>query len=127
MKSSFARASLALAAALVASQAHAAPATYRLVDLGTFSDGTRINAHRQVAGELGLEPAVYASGKWHVLVDTRGSAVGLDAAGNAVGNVDGADDLTVPYYWPVSGGQEQILPPPAGRYRSEERRVGKEC
>jgi probable HAF family extracellular repeat protein len=116
MKPSFARATLALAAALLASQAHASPATYRLVDLGTFSDGTRVNAHRQVAGEYGLEPAVYASGSWHLLAATGGLAVGLDNSGNAVGNVDGESGLTVPYYWPASGGQEQILPPPADRY-----------
>jgi probable HAF family extracellular repeat protein len=116
MKSSFARASIALAAILLAANTQAAAPTYHLVDLGTFSDGTRVNTHREVAGEYGLQPAVHLSGGWSVLSDAAGSAVGLDAAGNAVGNVQGSDDLTVAYYWPVSGGQVQIPLPHGAQY-----------
>jgi probable HAF family extracellular repeat protein len=116
MKSSLTRASLALATALLAANAHAESPAYHLIDLGTFSDGMRVNAHREVAGEFGLEPAVRLPGGWSILMDAAGSAVGLDAAGNAVGNVRGADDLTVAYYWPASGGQVQIPLPHGTRY-----------
>jgi probable HAF family extracellular repeat protein len=118
MKSSFAHASLALAAALLAANAHAAAPTYHLIDLGTFSDGMRVNAHREVAGSYGLEPAVLLPSGWSVLADVAGSAVGLDAAGNAVGNVQGNDDLTVAYYWPASGGQVQIPLPHGNQYHT---------
>ena len=99
-------------------QCHRAPGSrsqYGL-DLGTFSDGTRVNNHREVAGEYGLEPAVLLSSGWSVLADAAGSAVGLDAAGNAAGNVRGNNQLTVAYYWPASGGQVQIPLPHGTQY-----------
>ncbi|HEY9029327.1 MAG TPA: hypothetical protein VIP05_33885 [Burkholderiaceae bacterium] len=114
MKSSSRRASLALAAAcLLAPHAHAATAAYHFVDLGKLSEGNGVNAHKQVAGKFQYQPAVHAADGWHVLAaDAQGWAAGLDALGNAAGNVyDSNSEAYVGYYWPTTGGSVPILVP----------------
>jgi probable HAF family extracellular repeat protein len=107
------------AAALLAPHAHAGTAAYHFIDLGKLSWADSVNAHRQVAGIYQYSPAVHAADGWHILAENvQGSAVGLDATGNAAGNVNGAVGTTLPYYWPASGGQVPIPLPHGTQYHS---------
>ena len=108
--------------ALAATQAALAAPVYHLVDLG-HAEAVSINGAGTVAGTQYCEEkkcgkpsraAIYRNGAWHKL-DTGNAALGIDDAGNVVGD-DSSHALGL--YWPRGAHSQQVGVPVDSDYVS---------
>ena len=115
MSTSFLVGAVALASALAGLPA-AATTTYRLVDLGPYSEALDINHKGQIAGGAPEGGAgLYSHGEWRTKNIRRRSsiAIKIDDAGNMVGQEWGAHDLVYMMYYP-RGAKDYTIPMPDG-------------